>query len=39
MLIAQAFLIRVKKYRIHTLVGKASYLIFPLFTPLTDRII
>ena len=30
MLIAQAFLVRVKKYRIHTLVGKASYLIFPI---------
>ncbi|RIW18241.1 hypothetical protein D0X99_00645 [Algoriphagus lacus] len=30
MLIAQAVLIRVKKYRIHTGVGKASYLIFPI---------
>jgi hypothetical protein len=29
-LIAQAFLIRVKKYRVHTIVGKASYLIFPI---------
>lgn len=30
MLIAQAALIRFKKYSIHTLVGKASYLIFPI---------
>lgn len=30
MLIAQAFLIRTKKYRIHTWVGKTSYLIFPV---------
>lgn len=30
MLIAQAILIRIKKYRIHTIVGKASYLIFPI---------
>jgi len=30
MLIVQAFLIRAKKYTIHTIIGKASYLIFPL---------
>lgn len=30
MLIGQAFLIRAKKYRIHTWMGKASYLIFPV---------
>ncbi len=30
MLIAQAILIRAKKYSIHTVVGKASYLIFPI---------
>lgn len=29
-LIAQAFLIRAKQYSIHTIVGKASYLIFPV---------
>lgn len=29
MLIGQAFSVRAKKYRIHALVGKASYLIFP----------
>lgn len=30
LLIAQAFLIRLKKYKIHTVLGKASYLIFPI---------
>lgn len=30
MLIAQALLIRTKKYSIHTVIGKTSYLIFPL---------
>jgi hypothetical protein len=30
MLIAQAFFIRAKKYSVHSLVGKASYLIFPV---------
>ncbi|OOG70586.1 hypothetical protein [Algoriphagus sp. A40] len=30
MLIGQAVLIRTKKYNIHTLVGKASYMVFPL---------
>lgn len=29
-LIAQAFLIRAKKYAVHALIGKSSYLIFPL---------
>lgn len=30
MLIAQAFLIRIKKYKIHAVLGKASYLVFPI---------
>lgn len=30
MLIVQAFLIRAKKHSIHTIIGKSSYLIFPL---------
>lgn len=30
MLIAQAYLIRAKKYSIHTIIGKTSYLIFPI---------
>lgn len=30
MLIVQAFLIRAKKYWIHTFIGKVSYLIFPI---------
>jgi hypothetical protein len=29
-LIGQAYLIRAKKYKIHTLIGKSSYLIFPV---------
>ena len=31
MLIAQAYLIRAKKYDLHRLVGKLSYIVFPLF--------
>jgi hypothetical protein len=31
MLVAQSYLIRVKKYELHRFVGKLSYIIFPLF--------
>lgn len=39
LLIAQAFLIRLKKFRIHRLIGKVSYFIFPLIIAATINLI
>lgn len=39
MLISQAFLIRAKKYRVDTLLGKASYLVFPIVVLSTIQLI